>query len=90
MTNMFMLVLCPVRTGLYKCLVIYFGNMGSKEECEKEQEKSLSMPLSVFVSKSNTFMLLDMESLLGKRRRKGFVPESMHFGLSLERNTRDW
>lgn len=41
MINVSVLVLCPVRGGVDKCLVICFGNMVSQEGCEKNQGQSL-------------------------------------------------
>lgn len=41
MINVSVLVLCPVRGGVDKCLVICFGNIISKKECEKNQGQSL-------------------------------------------------
>lgn len=48
--NMFMLVLCSVRSGLDKCLVIYLGNMVSKEGCEKKLGQSLFHATSQSIS----------------------------------------
>lgn len=91
MINASVLVLCPIRSSLDKCLMIFSGNMVSKEGCEKERGRSLFHATAqniISTSESNIFMLPDTESLLGKG--KDPVPESMHRGISVKGNTRDW
>lgn len=48
--NESVLVLCPVRSGLDKCLVICFGYMVSKEGCENEQGQSLFLATAYNIS----------------------------------------
>ena len=67
--NASVLVLCPVRSGLDKCLVICFGYMVSKEGCEKSKGSHCSLLLLialVFTSKSSIFMLPGTECQQGK------------------------
>lgn len=84
------LTLCPVSSGVDKRLVICFGNNISKK-CGKNQGQSLFHAIAQnigFDLKEQCFHAARYWSLLWKG--KGPAPESVHCGILVEGNTRDW